>query len=326
MSSNRCEARPTAIFYANASNPDGFTIKVLAEILKSIFVSDVSLLLSKEGISVCNSDNKKTTLVNMLLLRENFKEYKCTEDLVINFNIRTFYTLLKNVKKKIGVILFINKDIRNKLGIKPYSDRDEKKETSYLTITPIRRNITEIPECYDLSHNIPSNEFQNIIKKMQSVSGKIVKLSIQKDNFISFYCGSNGVADVEMEFGELLPTSEARVVPKVSTADKATVRSTASGDKSGDGDSKASLKGSCADKSNNDSEIYEEEFYTKLFTQLIKLPGFGKQIQFYSPNQEHYPLRIKMLAGKLGYIDIYIKDKYLVDLEEKMNLEREGRN
>lgn len=270
------------IFHASTAPPNGFVIKVLAENLKLQLVCDASLLLSKDGIFLCNSDNKKTTLINVGLPREYFGDYKCTEEMMISLNVRSLHTLVKNVKKKNGIVLFINEEKRNKLGIKSYSEKDdanEKKQTAYLTITQIRKNNTELPQGYNYPRNISSVDFQNMIKQVQGVAGKTLSVVMQDADYLSFVCDGDGVAGVEMEFGEL----------------------------------------------SEEKEKYEEEFYAKMFTQLIKMPGFGKQMQFYAPTEKHYPLKIRIQAGGLGFYEVYIKDKYQVDIEERFRLEREGR-
>ena len=64
------------------------------------------------------------------------------------------------------------------------------------------------------------------------------------------------------------------------------------------------------------SHIYTAEFNSSLFNHLVKLPGLCNQMQFYAPTEDLFPLRIRMEAGLLGTVDVYIKDIKTLEYDE----------
>lgn len=63
-------------------------------------------------------------------------------------------------------------------------------------------------------------------------------------------------------------------------------------------------------------DIYEVEFSSSMFSNLVKLPGLSPQLQFYCPPKDkQYPLLIRTNVGTQGKLEIFIKDKELISLE-----------
>ena len=66
------------------------------------------------------------------------------------------------------------------------------------------------------------------------------------------------------------------------------------------------------------SPVYEAEFNSSLFNHLVKLPGLCNQMQFYAPTEDLFPLRIRMEAGLLGTVEVYIKDVKTLEYDEEI--------
>ena len=74
--------------------------------------------------------------------------------------------------------------------------------------------------------------------------------------------------------------------------------------------------GEKSDKTDDDMEIFEQQFETEDIIQLIKVAGLSQSVQIYFV--QGLPLKIKLNVGTLGDLTIYIKSKEMVD-EEKGN-------
>ena len=108
--------------------------------------------------------------------------------------------------------------------------------------------------------------------------GKVVKVEMQGNNHISFD-SDLGVCGARLEFGKIHESDD--------------------------------------DEEEEDvPPIYTEEFLMNMFSFLMKLPGLCTQMQFFSPTVKRYPLKVSMLAGSLGKINVYIKDRHQIAYEE----------
>lgn len=195
-------------YYARTKN--GHTIKILVEVLQSCLTNEAYFKLQTSGIEFRCFDNLKTTLINISLPMENFDEYKCNEDICIAVNLKHFHKILKNIKKKDSISLQIDKSNPTKLEIViiPISigRLSERKDTSGIIIREIELAPIRVPESYHYPKVIPSSEYQKMCKKMALVPGKIVEISIQKSNYIKFYCDGGDIFSSGMEFGEIEKT------------------------------------------------------------------------------------------------------------------------
>ena len=130
-------------FYIETSA--GYTLKILFEILLNCLTSEVHLKLLKQGIKILDTDSKSTTLANVDLKMQQFDNYKVDKEITIAVNLKQLHKLIKNVKKKDFLILFINKKEPAKLGIiiTPSSTGTGKKERMEESFIGIREVVVE---------------------------------------------------------------------------------------------------------------------------------------------------------------------------------------
>ena len=178
------------IFYAETQY--GHTVKVLTEVYYGCLTNEAFYRLETTGIRSICSDNRFTTLLNLDLPRGNFDKYICKQDISIAINLKHLQKLLKNIKKKDSITLFIKKSVPNKLGIKIVpiilTKKADKSETSFINIREVTLSGIAIPTGYHFPKVIASTDYQKMCKKMAVVPGKIINITIQQDNFISFFC------------------------------------------------------------------------------------------------------------------------------------------
>lgn len=193
------------LFYA--ATDTGYIIKVLFEVLQNCLTETAFFTLTKEGMKLCSVDNNERLLINIQLNMENFLKYHCDAPRTIAINFKNFHKLIKNIKKKDAMTLFIKKDDPVKLGIlimpANQTKKAEREDESYLTIYEMKLLEIEIPTGYHQPTVIPSTEYQKMCKKIATVSGQTVKIDIQENNYISFLCDGNGIVMSKMSFGEL---------------------------------------------------------------------------------------------------------------------------
>ena len=279
-------------FIAEAAK--GYILKVLIDALAQP-LPRTYMSLDKEGISICQPESGETTLFDISIPREDFRKYKCKAPKTISFNTKHMQKLLRNVKKKDSITLFIDNKNVGKIGItiRPESSRKTIRfETNYI----VYQEEPDYTPC-DLPDGgykdpvvIDSSDFQKI-KRLTTV-GKIINVVMQDDNYLSFKCGTSDVYSSELGFGELKDDDD------------------------------------CSDdEDSSGNTIYESQFYSSVLNLLVKLPGLGTQMQIYRPLIDHYPLRIKVKGGQsgtsFGKYEVYCKDIPQITFEESLRSEAE---
>jgi hypothetical protein len=322
------------VFFAEAVK--GYTLKVMIDSL-SLAMPRTIFEVKKSGLYHRRSNEGEYILYDIDFPRENFRPYICIKELTFSVNIKHLQKMVRNVKKKDSVTLYINKNRMDRLYvvIRPAgasAGYNSRLEDLYVTISHNKEGeLGEVglPECYIDSQGkehkvygfpkvIDSSDFQKI-KKMTTV-GKIVEIQMQKNNYISFCCSNGELYGTRLQFGQIVENPENTESEEDIETDYVEIEEKETKKKMFDEEYEFAEEG---------EEIkgwYEAEFYMNIFNMLMKLPGLCSQMQFYAPKIKRYPLKIKMQAGGLGSISIYIKDRIQIaheQTEKEKELEEE---
>lgn len=195
----------TVIF--KAKTHCAYTIKILAELLQNN-IKTACFEIDESGIKLCMMDHHRTILIEITLDSENFTLYKfkAKEKLFLGINLNHFHKMLKSIKKKDSMQLFINDDAPNDLGIKVIPKENNRITTSFVTIQEIQTIDIDVPEGYGKPIIVPSSEYQKMCKDMAHIGSGI---NIVAKNFhIKFRCNAGGVMKRNVEFGEMGDSDE----------------------------------------------------------------------------------------------------------------------
>ena len=179
-----------------------YTIKILAELLQNN-IKNACFEIDETGINLCMMDHHRTILVELFLESENFilYKFKSKEKLFLGINLNHFHKMLKSIKKKDSLQLFIKDDAPNDLGIKVIPKENNRITTSYVTIQEIQTIDIDVPDGYGKPIIVPSSEYQKMCKDMAHIGSTI---NVVAKNFhIKFICNAGGVMKRHVEFGEM---------------------------------------------------------------------------------------------------------------------------
>ena len=188
------------LFYAKTS--DAYHIKILCELLSNN-IKQGCFRLDDDGIHLCSMDSNKKILIDIFLDKDKFVSFK---NLIgrkhLGFNLSHLFKMLKSIKKKDSLHLFIKADDEFKFGLKVLPKENTRTSTSYITIQRVQELEIEKPDSskYLNKVTINSNEFSKMLKDINSISN-ITKIVIY-DELISFKCSIDGILDKEIEFGD----------------------------------------------------------------------------------------------------------------------------
>jgi len=267
----------TIIF--KAKTREGYVLKVLAELLQNN-IKTACFEVDERGIRLRMMDHHRTILVDLELDGDSFSVYKfrSSETLFLGINLSHLHEMLKSIKKRDSIQLFIDDSSPTDLGIKVIPKENNRVTTSFVKIQNIQNLDIDLPENYSKPVIVPSGEFQKMCKGLTHISN--LTHIIAKGFLIRFSSDAGGVMKRSTEFGE--------------TED------------SDDDDE---------EEKDDDEPEYSEDFDTEQLTRITKLAGLSSTMQIY-PKSEN-PLLFRSTVGSLGKISIYLKSKSIQEAESR---------
>ena len=260
-----------------AKTGEAYHLKILAELLTNNLKTGC-FEINDDGISLVMSDHHRQTLIDLNLQAENFSLYKFKPDkkMFLGINLNHFHRMLKSIKKKDKMELYIDSNSPTDLAIKAIPKENTRVTTSYVKIQNIQNIDMDTPSGYGKPVIVLSSEFQKMLKDLLSI-GQQIQVSSRNFN-IKFTCNAGGVLKRTVEFGEI---------------------------EDDDG----------GDEDEDDKKVkYDEEFSTEQLVRITKIAGLGSTMQIFpAPG---LPLLFRSSVGSLGKISIYIKSNSQIKQEQ----------
>lgn len=309
--------QPTFLFSAEITK--GYIFKSIIDLL-AVSIQKTTFVVTSEGMFHRNVDdpNLNRILIDVEFPREKFKSFKCSTPFSFAINLKHLKTVVKNVKKKVILMLYILSSDPKKLCIyvkptkvnkkkdeKPNSDVKKIVKTSVVKVIDHvdisildTYELMELPEVvneakklwrvYGYPKVVDSLDFQPI-KKMTTQS-KELSITMRADTYISFYCSAGGLYGSQITIGD-------------------------------EDDEDSAIADDMKDCPFPIVTEYEAQFNMRTVSPLMKLPSLSPQMQFYAPMIEGYPLKVRVDAGSIATTTIYIKDVKRIELEEANSID-----
>jgi len=266
----------TIIFKAKTT--EGYSIKICTELLQNN-IKTACFEIDKNGIKLRMMDHHRRVLIDIDLQSENFTLYKFkanpAEKMFIGVNMTHFHKMVKAIKKKDSMVLFIDDTRPTDLGIKVVPKENNRITTSYIKIQEIQNLDIDLPTNYGKPVIVPSGEFQKLCKDMNNIGTTINILS--KGFYVKFLCNAGSVYSREVVFGEVDDEDDDDPDPNVIENE------------------------------------YNEDFDTEQLIRIAKISGLSTNMQMF-PKQGQ-PLLFRSNIGNIGKISIFIKSKNQIDKE-----------
>ena len=253
---------------------EAYYIKVLAELLTNNLKTGC-FEVSEKSISLRMFDHHRKTMVDLELLAENFSvyKYKLENNFCLGLNLNHFHKMLKSIKKKDSLQLFIDSDNTTELGIKTIPKENTRITTSGIKIQTIQNLDIDIPEGYGKPVTVLSSEFQKMCKDLSSIGSTNITV-VAKNFHIEFIADADGILKRKVVFGENDDSSD-------------------------------------EDENDDSNPEYTATFATDQLSRITKLAGLSGNMQIF-PASGNLPLLFRSNIGSLGKIAIFIKSKELL--------------
>ena len=203
------------LFYCKTS--EGYIIKILSELLQNN-IKNGCFVVNEKGLFFRMTDSNRRILIDLDLLADKFSsfKYKESKQLSIGLNLSHFYKMLKNIKKKDSLVLFIDEDKEDELGIRVIPKEKNRVTTSYVKIQNLQSLDIDTPKDYNKPVNIPSNEYIKMIKDLNNMGGNVITIS-SCTGFLKFNCNTSDIYSREILFGESYEKMELNCVQEFDT-------------------------------------------------------------------------------------------------------------
>lgn len=249
-------------------------IRILMTALKDILL-ETNITFSKEGIKIINMDKSHTILAHVSLEAANFELYECKMDkIIIGVNMFHLFKLINTIDNDDTLTIYIEETdytdgIVQFLGLKfENGDIKQQKIQKLRLIEPDNEEL-DVPDVkFSSILNLPSVDFQKIIRDLSCISDKIEIKSIATSEGaeLIFRC-NGGFANAEIRRAESDGSMEFIKKQEV-------------------------------------SKIIQGEFSLKNLGYFIKCTNLCSQIEMYLEND--LPLVVKYNVASLGAIKLML--------------------
>jgi proliferating cell nuclear antigen len=145
-----------------------------------------NITFQKDGMRIVNMDKSHTILVHLHLLAENFEFYECKKDkIIIGVNMFHLFKLINTIDTDETLSIYIenedyNDGIVENLVLKFENKQKEQCKIQKLKLIEPEHEELNIPDvAFSSIINLPSNDFQKIIRDLHSISDKLEIKSIK---------------------------------------------------------------------------------------------------------------------------------------------------
>ena len=175
--------------------------RILMAALKDILL-ETNIIFTKSGIKIINMDKTHTILVHLFLKAENFEFYECKQEkIIVGVNILHLFKLITTIDNDDTLTIYIENDDYNEgivteLGLKFENGTIKQSKIQKLKLIEPEQDELEIPDVkFSSVINMPSNDFQKIIRDLAAISEKIEIKSVE-DELIFKCCGQFAKAEI----------------------------------------------------------------------------------------------------------------------------------
>lgn len=246
--------------------------RTLMTALKDILL-ETNITFTKEGIKIINMDKSHTVLAHLALYADRFESYECKHDkIIIGVNMLHLFKLINTIDNDDTLTIYIEESdytdgVVQYLGLKFENGQIKQQKIQKLRLIEPELEELAIPDVtFSSVLNMPSADFQKIIRDLSCISDKIEIRSIATHDGaeLIFKC-SGGFAQAEIIRAETDGSME--YIQKQET-----------------------------------SKIIQGEFSLKNLSYFIKCTNLCNQIEMYLDND--LPLVVKYNVASLGEIKL----------------------
>jgi proliferating cell nuclear antigen len=261
-------------------------IKKLFEVIKK-FIKETNLFISNDGIKISSTDLSKQAFTYIMLDKDKFDIFEIDKPRILGLNLNVLYKVIKGATRNDIITLYINEHQEEILYVELYDHYLSKTKVLQIPILELDDIDTDIrKKTYNNIINISTKQFQQVIKDIIIIEGKIVDI-MSVNNEVIFTC-TDGIVNFKTTLGE--------------PVDDDSDDSEAGQGGGGGGKSSGKHNNDYIDLEKNDvnSQMIQGSFKVCYFTDIIKASYLCDNMNILMSNDK--PLILEYFVGELGVL------------------------
>lgn len=176
-------------------------IKGLVEVLKP-YIKECNMMITPEFIKISTLDIAKSSVTYVKLDSHKFERYFCKNTTVIGIDTTTFFKAIKSANRRETITFYMDENDNDKLGIELVDEFMGKVKGYKIPLLALDDKIVRVDNMeFEYIINIPSVQFQQIIKDIHLLEGKIVEIKSVGKQLI--FSSTDGLAEFRTSISEI---------------------------------------------------------------------------------------------------------------------------
>jgi len=151
-------------------------IKSLFETIKP-YIKECNMMITPEFIKISTLDIAKESVTYIKLNANKFESYHCTKSVIIGLDTAIFFKAIKSANRRETITLYMDADDETKLGVELADTFMGKVKDYKINLLALDEKICKVEDMeFDYIINMPCTQFQQIIKDIHLLDGKIVEI------------------------------------------------------------------------------------------------------------------------------------------------------
>lgn len=176
-------------------------LKQLIEVVKP-YIKETNIMITPEFIKISTKDIGNNSITYIKLDANKFESYYCKEPIIIGVDTSTLFKTIKSTNRRETITLSMDVNSTDKLRIDLNDLFQGKNKGVEIPLLALEEKMIDLkPMNFDYIISMPATQFQQIIKDIHLLDGKIVEIkSINKQ--LIFSC-NDGIADYKSAITEI---------------------------------------------------------------------------------------------------------------------------
>jgi len=180
-------------------------IKSLFEVLKP-YVRECIMMITPEFIKISTLDLAKESVTYIKLNADKFESYYCKKSVMVGIDTSTFFKAIKSANRRETITFYMDEDSQDKLGIELADTFMGKIKGYKLNLLALDERMCKVDDMvFEYIINMPCTQFQQIIKDIHLLDGKIVEIKSVGKQII--FTSLDGIAEFRTSISELDDTT-----------------------------------------------------------------------------------------------------------------------
>jgi proliferating cell nuclear antigen len=176
-------------------------IKSLFETIKP-YIKECNMMITPEFIKISTLDIAKESVTYVKLNANKFESYYCKKSVMVGIDTATFFKAIKSANRRETITFYMDEHDQTKLGVELADTFMGKVKDYKLNLLALDEKICKVDDMeFEYIINMPCAQFQQIIKDVHLLDGKIMEIkSVGKQVIFS---STDGIAEFRTSISEI---------------------------------------------------------------------------------------------------------------------------